>query len=237
MAVSNLRTGQTFAQSEGSFETASIVKIDIAATLFLRAADTGRQVTAAELAQITHMIEKSSNTAATSLWEDIGGTDGLNRANRQIGLRRSTAGPSRYWGLTQTDANDQLVLLRQVFGSESKLQPAARAVIRTRMATVDSGQRWGISAAGSEAALKNGWIQRTNTKRWNINSMGRITYEGDKYLIAVLTKNNLTKGDGIRTVEAVAQNAIKAISASSTAASCGNSMRPTASSWVVNSHD
>ncbi|MGH3801858.1 MAG: serine hydrolase [Pseudonocardiaceae bacterium] len=211
--MTNLRTGQTLSHSDGSFETASIVKIDIAAAVFLRAAKADRPLTAAELAATTLMIEKSSNAAATRLWRDIGGTDGLNGANHQLGLVRSAAGPSGYWGLTRTDAVDQMRLLRQVFGLNSVLQPTAQAAIRARMEAVDLDQRWGISAAGDDAALKNGWMQRSDTQRWNINSIGQISHNGEKYLIAVLTKDNPTKEAGIKAVEAAAKISVSAISA------------------------
>ncbi|MFI5987712.1 serine hydrolase [Streptomyces sp. NPDC051555] len=213
LAVTDLRTGQTLAHGQGSYETASIVKIDIAATLFLHAARTGRQVTQTELDSTTLMIEKSSNAAATRLWRAVGGSNGVNSANHDLGLTRSTAGPAGYWGLTRTDALDQLQLLRQVFGTGSALQPAARSAIRARMEAVDPGQRWGITAAGTNPALKNGWMQRTDTGRWNINSIGRISYAGGTYLIAVLTKDNPTKEDGIKVVEAAATSAVRAIAA------------------------
>lgn len=203
--MTELATGQTLSHGQGTFETASIVKLDIAAAYFLRAARTGRQVTPTELDTITLMLKKSNNVAATRLWKAIGGAKGLDEANHQLGLKGSTAGPTEYWGLTRTNATDQLQLLRQVFGPHSALRPEAQAAIRIRMEGVDLDQRWGISATGSDPALKNGWMQRSGTRTWNVSSIGRISKDGKTYLMAVLTRNNPTKEAGVKAVEATAQ--------------------------------
>jgi hypothetical protein len=70
-----------------------------------------------------------------------------------------------------------------------------------------------VSAAvsGSSAsafALKNGWLPRTATGLWVINSVGRVTVDGREYLVAVVSNGNTTKAKGISLVEAAAKAAV-----------------------------
>lgn len=52
------------------FDTASIVKVSIMGTLLWQAQNSKQPLSAAELALMTPMIELSSNSAATTLWQD-----------------------------------------------------------------------------------------------------------------------------------------------------------------------
>lgn len=66
------------------------------------------------------------------------------------------------------------------------------------------------AADGSEWALKNGWLARSTTGLWDINSIGRVTLDGHVYLVATLSNGNSTKAKGISLVEATAQAAVSA---------------------------
>lgn len=66
----------------------------------------------------------------------------------------------------------------------------------------------GVSAAGSGAALKNGWMPRTTTGLWDINSIGRVESGGNTYLVAVLSRGHATKEAGVALVESVAKAAV-----------------------------
>lgn len=195
-----------------AFDTASIVKVDILAALLLRAQDAGRALTSQELAYATAMIENSDNASATALWDSIGGADGLDAANLTLGLTGTRAGAGGEWGLTQTTAEDQLTLLRAVFSTEgSGLSEASRAYVVGLMGRTAADQRWGVSAAAdsvSVCALKNGWLPRSATGLWDINSMGRVTVGGKPYLVSVLSDGNATKEVGVALVEKVATAAV-----------------------------
>jgi hypothetical protein len=65
-----------------------------------------------------------------------------------------------------------------------------------------------VSAAGSSFALKNGWLPRSATGLWVINSIGRVTSGGHSYLVAALSQGNTTQAAGISLVEAVAKAAV-----------------------------
>ncbi|MFD3477670.1 serine hydrolase [Streptomyces sp. NPDC058695] len=198
-----------------AFDTASIVKVDILAALLLRAQDAGRALTSQERAYATAMIENSDNASATALWDSIGGADGLDAANLTLGLTGTRAGAGGEWGLTQTTAEDQLTLLRAVFSTEgSGLSGASRAYVVGLMGRTAADQRWGVSAAAdsvSGCALKNGWLPRTATGLWDINSVGRVTVGGKPYLVSVLSDGNATKEVGVALVERVATAAVSVL--------------------------
>lgn len=225
VAVLDLTSGESATYGGAAFDTASIVKVDILATLLLQAQDAGRQLTATEKSYATTMIQNSDNNSATALWDIIGTADGLDAANKTFGLTGTTGGTGPLWGLTQTTAADQLALLQQVFGDDSKLSSASRSYIQGLMKQIEADQQWGVSAAadGSKWALKNGWLARSTTGLWDVNSIGRVTgTDGDAYLVAVLSKGSTTQTKGISLIEAAAKAGVAAFgqnSGSATAAS------------------
>ncbi|MEV7342340.1 serine hydrolase [Streptomyces sp. NPDC093544] len=209
-SVLDVDSGESAAYGAEAFDTASIVKVDILATLLLQAQDADRQLTATEKANATLMIENSDNTAATALWNAIGTADGLNTANKSFGLTETAGGDGALWGLTQTTSADQLTLLQQVFGDDSKLSETSQTYMQGLMSDIAVDQHWGVSAAadGSDWALKNGWLARSTTGLWDINSIGRVTADGHDYLVAVLSNGTTTKTKGISLVEAAAKAAV-----------------------------
>ncbi|MER7187547.1 serine hydrolase [Streptomyces hyaluromycini] len=224
-AVLDLDSGDSAAYGDSAFDTASIVKVDILATLLLQAQDAGRHLTATEKAYATKMIENSDNTSASELWDIIGKATGLDAANKRFGLTGTEGGDGALWGLTQTTAADQLTLLQQVFGDDSKLSEASQAYIQGLMKTVESDQRWGVSAVadGSEFALKNGWLARSTTGLWDVNSIGRVTVDGTDYLVAVLSKGTVSQAKGISLVEAAAKAAVGSFTEAESSASASAS--------------
>lgn len=210
VAVLDLDSGAAAAYGGGLFDTASIVKTDILAALLLRAQDEGRRLTAAEKTYATAMIETSDNDAASALWRTIGEAAGLDAANERLGLTDTEGGEGMLWGLTQTTATDQLTLLRQVFGDDSELSEASRTYVRALMGKIAAGQDWGVSAAadGSAWALKNGWLPRSTTGLWDVNTIGRVSAGGRACAVAVLSKGNATQAAGISLVEAAARAAV-----------------------------
>ncbi len=223
VAVLDVASGDGAAYGDARFETASIVKVNILAALLLHAQDADRQLTAQERTYASAMIRDSDNTSATVLWKAIGLADGLDAANERFGLTDTAGGDGLYWGLTRTTAADQLALLQQVFGEsgDSELSEASRTYLQELMGRIAVGQDWGVSAvasgasgaseegaSGSGFALKNGWLPRTATGLWVINSIGRVTVDGREYLVAVVSHGNTTKEKGIAVVEAAARAAV-----------------------------
>ncbi|MFF5019276.1 serine hydrolase [Streptomyces sp. NPDC001165] len=205
-----------------AYDTASIIKVDILAAVLLQGQDSGHALTAKERAQSEAMIEHSDNTAANALWRRIGLAPGLQAANKRLGLTTTKGGPGAKWGLTRTTASDQIRLLRAVFdtGAASKtssaraLSDTSRGYIRTLMGRIAPEQSWGVSAAaGSEWALKNGWLQRNTTGLWDVNSVGRIAAGKHHYLVAVLSDGNTSMKDGVALVERAARAAVSSTTA------------------------
>ncbi len=83
------------------------------------------------------------------------------------------------------------------------------------MGEIAADQHWGVSAAadGARWALEKRWLARSSTGLWDINSIGRVTVDGDEYLVATLSNRNTTKAKGISLVEAAAKAAVAAFSA------------------------
>ncbi|MEV6839160.1 serine hydrolase [Streptomyces sp. NPDC051133] len=212
-AVLQTGSGDSAVYGDAAFDTASIVKVDILAALLLQAQDADRRLTAAERAYAAKMIENSDNASATALWHTIGRAPGLDAANRRFGLTQTSGGDGELWGLTQTTAADQLALLRQVFGEESKLSAASRTYLQALMKSVEADQQWGVSAAaeGNSWALKNGWLARSTTGLWDVNSIGRVTVDGTDCLVAVLSNGTTSRAKGIALVEAAAKAAVSAL--------------------------
>jgi beta-lactamase class A len=225
VAVLDLDSGESAAYGDGAFDTASIVKVDILAALLLQAQDAGTRLTAQEKSYATAMIGNSDNISASALWRDIGGASGLDAANERFGLAATEGGEGALWGLTQTTAADQLALLQQVFGDDSELSEASRTYVQGLMGQIAADQRWGVSAAadGSAWALKNGWLARSSTGLWDINSIGRVTVDGHDCLVVALSKGNATKAQGVSLVEAAAKAAVSVFTGDGASASASES--------------
>ncbi|WP_432032251.1 serine hydrolase [Streptomyces antibioticus] len=219
VAVLALDSGAGATYGDSAFDTASIVKVDILAALLLQAQDAGRRLTAAEKTYAAAMIGNSDNDSASALWRSIGAAKGLDAANERLGLTATEGGTGMLWGLTQTTAADQLALLRQIFGTDSELSAASRSYVQELMGTIAAGQRWGVSAAadGSSWRLKNGWLARSTTGLWDVNSIGRVTSGGAGYLVAVVSNGSATQAAGIALVESAARAAVTAVAGQASA--------------------
>ena len=194
------------------FVTASIVKVDILATLLYRLQQAGQAISGAEQELAATMIENSDNDSASDLYYAVGGSAGIDLANRVFGLSETTAGTDGYWGLTTTTADDQIRLLHQVFTSSSVLSSASRSFIQGLMSDVEADQDWGVSAAADAASgtmVKNGWLP--DPCLWEINSIGEVSHDRQRVLIVVLSDDNATEDSGISIVESVAEKAADAI--------------------------
>lgn len=206
VGVTDVSTGVTAVYgSRLSFHTASIVKVDILASLLLAGQADGRPLSDIDADLASQMIETSSDDAASDLWADIGQGSGLAEANETFGLRHTTPGPGGYWGLTTTTVGDQLRLLRVLTTRHSPLDARSRDYELDLMRNVIAGQNWGVSAAASPGrvlAIKNGWLP--DPELWVINSMGVVDHGGQRLLIVVLSSDQPTEAAGITQDQAAA---------------------------------
>jgi hypothetical protein len=214
VGVLDLTTGATVVYNERvSFQTASIVKADILAALLWKLQNSGGHLTDAQKALATRMITKSDNTAASSLYTQLGGATGLTAANKAFGLTSTTPGPGSTWGKAHTTVTDQLTLLKVLTGADSPLSAASRAYQLGLMSQVSEDQRWGVPAAAQNSAtgvyVKNGWDTLVaDGGLWEINSIGRIVEPGHDWLVVVLSSHNSSMEDGQELVEGAAKMAV-----------------------------
>lgn len=211
VALFNVETGESTSYGNDTFDTASIVKVNIVAALLYQAQEEGRSLTNRERTLAKAAIERSDNASATALFEKVGGEAGVEEFNRLIGLTDTDVGSNGLWGLTQTTAVDQIRLLKVVFGADSVLTGGAQAYMKSLMSNVIESQNFGVSAAGSDAALKVGYLQRSATGLWDVNSIGEIEADGSTYLIAVLSEDNISYDAGVALVDEVARTAVSSV--------------------------
>ncbi|MCE0763266.1 class A beta-lactamase-related serine hydrolase [Pseudonocardia kujensis] len=191
--------------------TASVIKLDILEALLLAHQDDGTVLAGPELGQATAMIVNSDNDAATALWNAVGGHgSGLQEATDRLGADATTTDPNGYWGLSVSDADDQLTLLTNLV-DDGPLTPSDRRLALDLMSRVEPDQAWGVSVIADPAtttALKDGWLDIDDDDgRWATGSVGVLTLHGHRVLLAVLTQHNSTEQEGITLVEAMARAA------------------------------
>ncbi|MFC9425464.1 serine hydrolase [Streptomyces sp. NPDC056987] len=188
------------------YDSASVVKVTVLATLLWDAKKTNRYLTQREVDLSTAMITKSDNAATTTLWKQLGLTK-IKGFVKAAGMTLTVPGTGGYWGLTQITAQDEQKLLALITAKNTVLSDNSRAFILERMRKVVASQRWGVPAGAPATAtvqLKNGWLSRS-THGWRVHSVGAFTGKGHDYMISVLTHDNKTMNDGVNTIQAVAK--------------------------------
>ncbi|MDV5143365.1 serine hydrolase [Streptomyces sp. SBC-4] len=189
-----------------SYDSASIVKVTVLATLLWDAKKTNRYLTTRESNLATAMITKSDNAATTSLWNQLGVTK-VKGFLAAAGMTRTVPGSGGYWGLTRINVTDEQRLLSLITARNSVLSDNSRAYILKLMGRVITSQRWGTPAGAPSSVskhVKNGWLQRS-TRGWRVHSIGTFKGGGHDYTISVLTDGNSTMNYGVNTIQAVAK--------------------------------
>nr|WP_037967960.1 serine hydrolase [Streptomyces sp. SS] len=189
-----------------AYDSASVVKVTVLATLLWDAKKTNRQLTARESNLATAMITKSDNAATTSLWNQLGVTK-VKGFLAAAGMTRTVPGSGGYWGLTRINVTDEQRLLSLITAKNNVLSDNARAYILKLMGNVITSQKWG-TPAGAPSSLsvhvKNGWLQRA-TRGWRVHSIGTFKDAAHDYTITVLTDGNSTMTYGVNTIQAVSK--------------------------------
>jgi len=206
LAATDSALGVTCALNPNNhFYSASVIKVTILSALLYKIGGVGN-LTAAQRNLAYAMITQSSNSAATTLWNEVGMSAMQNFLNR-AGMHSTVL--STAWGLTRITAHDELTQLRAL-SYPSLLGPYARAYVLSLMAQVISSQRWGVSAgvgSGVTVHIKNGWLGYPASYDWNINSLGVFTGSNINYQMAVLSgprAGSQSESYGIQTVQGVA---------------------------------
>ncbi|GIF75118.1 serine hydrolase [Asanoa siamensis] len=193
------------------FPTASIIKVDILAALLLRAQQKNQKITENDKRRAKLSITLSDNDATTALFGRIGGTSGLNAANKTFGMKQTS--PKSAWGTSTTTAADQIRLLTTLTDEAGPLAAAGRDYLFGLMSQVDKEQDWGVPAAATadttEVYVKNGWVPVSEDDGlWQVNSIGRLVEPGHDWLVAVLSNHHKSQPNGVKMVETIAKYAL-----------------------------
>ncbi|WP_411110547.1 serine hydrolase [Streptomyces sp. c-19] len=207
-------------RATSSYDSASVVKVTVLATLLWDAKKTNRYLTTRESSLATAMITKSDNAATTSLWNQLGVTK-VKGFLAAAGMTRTVPGSGGYWGLTQINVTDEQRLLSLITARNSVLSDNSRAYILKLMGSVVTSQKWGTPAGAPSTVsvhVKNGWLQRA-TRGWRVHSIGTFKGGGHDYTITVLTDGNSSMSYGVNTIQAVAKVIHRDLIPTATAAS------------------
>jgi hypothetical protein len=203
-ALFDVRTGKTYLYRAGKPQiTASMVKIDILATLLYLDQEREKAMTARDIKLSTSMIEDSDNKAAQKLWVQIGQLPALSQFDQLIGFHQSVL--SWGWGDTFTTPLDQLALLKTILFPNKVLDSSSQAYEQNLMQSVLGSQRFGIPTAVPTRAtvgVKNGWYPETATG-WQLNSAGYVHLGRCYYLAVVMTAENPTEQYGLATIDQI----------------------------------
>jgi beta-lactamase class A len=208
VAVLDKKTGKRYSyRGSETYETASVVKVQVLGCLLLTTQDHDRGLSGTELSLAKRMIRLSDNDATTALFSRLGKAPAVQSCDKRLGLTQTKVNSS--WGLTRTTVNDQVKLLSQLVSTTSPLSASSRKLAFTLMSTVDEAQDWGVPAvaeAGETTTVKNGWLPRSaDNNLWIINTVGRVTGGDTDVSIAVLSHDNASMDGGIKLVEKVAK--------------------------------
>ncbi|MEV7279844.1 serine hydrolase [Streptomyces sp. NPDC093111] len=189
-----------------SYDSASVVKVTVLATLLWDAKKHNRYLTTRESQLATAMITKSDNAATTTLWNQLGVTK-VKGFLAAAGMTTTVPGSGGYWGLTRINVTDEQKLLWLLTTKNTVLTDNARAYVLKLMANVIPSQKWGTPAGAPSSVtkhVKNGWLQRS-TRGWRVHSIGAFRGGGHDYSISVLTDGNSTMNYGVQTIQAVSK--------------------------------
>ncbi|MFI6334674.1 serine hydrolase [Streptomyces sp. NPDC050535] len=202
-------------RSSTAYDSASVVKVTVLATLLWDAKKTNRYLTQREADLTKAMITKSDNAATTTLWRQLGTTK-IKGFLTAAGMTQTKLDADGHWGLTRITVRDEQKLLALATAKNSVLSDNARAYILKLMGQVISSQRWGTPSgapSGVAVHVKNGWLSRA-TLGWRVHSVGTFKGGGHDYTITVLTHGNSTMQYGVNTIQAVAKVIHKDLAAS-----------------------
>ncbi|KAB2972866.1 serine hydrolase [Streptomyces sp. SS1-1] len=202
-------------RATSAYDSASVVKVTVLATLLWDAKKHNRYLTDREASLTKAMITKSDNAATTTLWKQLGMTK-IKNFLKAAAMTKTVPDANGHWGLTQINVTDEQKLLKLVTAKNSVLSDNSRAYILKLMGQVVSSQRWGTPygvPSGVSVAVKNGWLQRA-THGWRVHSVGAFKGGGHDYMITVLSHGNSTMNYGIATIQAVAKAVHKDLKAS-----------------------
>jgi len=190
VAVVDTETGGCLVagDSGGTFATASVVKVMVAARLLAEGTMTG------ETEELAHsMISLSDDAAANVLWERAGGPDLEPWIEEHYDLPDlgSPNGIRGRWGNTHVTAAG-LAQLYAALREDPAVWPWLGAALHDMQAQAQDGtdQVFGLPAVTPDAAVKQGWANGSADDPDDavVNSTGYVA--GDRYVVVLLTEGD-----------------------------------------------
>jgi hypothetical protein len=212
-AIYDLSTGQQWTLGPQARHAAgSVVDLEILESVLNQQTTRRTVLSLAEQDLSPLMIEQSDDDAATTLWGDVGGAEGMRAFDHKAGLAHTSpsscapcagfSGPG--WALTATTPQDQVTLLRQLVQPSRVLDKNDQKYALYLLENVTSSQRWGVSGgvpAGVTVALTNGALSlNPGNSDWQVNSVGWVSGDGRSYLMSVLSTGDPSEEYGIDTL-------------------------------------
>ncbi|MEH7336478.1 GDSL-type esterase/lipase family protein [Neobacillus drentensis] len=199
VGVYDANTGKTYTYNPSkTYYTMSIVKMSLLADVLYQKIP----ITSNENSLLTKMIENSDNSAASTIWRQLGSDKSVQSFFQKVGMTNTVAGTGGWWGRTTTTVQDQLTMMKYFAYPNTLLTDSQRAYGLNLMRNVRADQRWGTGAglpSGVSVALKNGWADSGSY----VNSVGYVNGQGKNYVISVLTTNNKSLSYGIETINKI----------------------------------
>lgn len=203
VGIYDANTGKTYTYNPSkTYYTESVVKMSMLADVLYQKIP----ITSAENSLLTKMIENSNNSAASTIWRQLGSDQSVQSFFQKAGMTNTVAGTGGWWGRTTTTVLDQLTMMKYFAYPNTLLTDSQRAYGLNLMRNVQADQRWGTGSGiptGVSVALKNGWVTSNPPSTLYVNSVGHIKGQGKDYVIAVLTTNNKSLSYGIETINKI----------------------------------
>jgi hypothetical protein len=191
------RTGQLTGSANlaARSDTASMIKVWIAADFLRRTAERGTKPAADALRRLSVMIRDSDNTAASDYHRVNGGSASIARMVKTCGLTESRAVAAGSWSTTEVSARDGARLGLCIADGRAAGSQWTGWLL-DEMRHVRGAGRFGIIAAfapeaAAKIAIKNGWIDRRDGK-WHIACLA----VANEWTLTVLTSYPLRLGQG-----------------------------------------
>jgi hypothetical protein len=188
------------------FVLASVAKVYILAAFLDEIHREGRSMNDSDVLLMDAMIRYSDNDSATSLWDYVGGEEGIVSFLESRGLAAVRPSEEDAWGTLYASASQVSELLRRLIVGEL-LDPASTEIAVELLSDIDADQAWGVSAGAGEPGagvlLKNGWYP--DLDGWRVNSAGAVrSADGSDFVVAILSYRADNLNEGIALVEAIA---------------------------------
>ncbi len=191
----NHQTYYTYNDAQ-TFTMASSVKVPILLTFLDMLEQQGREPDDNEQYLLTTMIENSDNDSATSLYDAVGGADGVSNYLQKIGIGGVSMDIDA-WGYSQITPHAMVDLLTLLHNNKI-LNATHRALALNLMENIEADQLVGVGdnvPAGATVAMKDGWVTGPDGQ-WVMNSSGIITFNNQTYILAVYTQQQQSLEDG-----------------------------------------